>query len=144
MSNYVDSWKPTSSEIARKQILSGTDSYEVFVKSGIEGSTSGFVSVKSNGVLIKTEPVSVSVKESKTTEGQLSPGTNLFLGIGIAALAVIIVIIAVLHFTGGNGGSRSRRVERKPEVKGKPKSKPESKTNSEPKNEPKKGKGKKK
>jgi len=37
MSNYVDSWKPTSSEIARKQILSGTDSYEVFVKSGIEG-----------------------------------------------------------------------------------------------------------
>ena len=70
------------------------------VKSGIEGSASGVVSVKADGTQIKTQPISVTVTSDKEETGLISPLVALSLGLGLVTLIVIIVVVFVLYATG--------------------------------------------
>ena len=70
------------------------------VKSGMEGSTSGVVSVKADGTQIKTQPISVTITSDKEETGLISPLVALSLGLGLVTLIVIIVVVFVLYATG--------------------------------------------
>ena len=101
------------------------------VKSGIKGSANGVVSVKANGELVRTQPISINVREDRILEDVLSPETTIFLGVGIAALIVIIVIIFVMHIASQKAAKKikllkpsdknSKKPESKPKIKGKKK-----------------------
>ena len=70
------------------------------VKAGMEGSTSGVVSVKADGTQIKTQPISVTISSDKEEIGLISPLVALSLGLGLVTLIVIIVVVFVLYATG--------------------------------------------
>src|SRR3989344_4943390 len=70
------------------------------VKSGMEGSTSGVVSVKADGTQIKTQPISVTISSDKEETGLISPLVALSLGLGIVTLIVIIVVVLYAAVSG--------------------------------------------